>query len=268
MRVENSTFVVTGGGNGIGREVVLELLRRGAQVAAVDLSEAGLTRTIALAGDSATRLTAHAVDITDRLAVERLPDEVGAAHGPIDGVINVAGIIHRFARLQDLSLDEIERVMRVNFWGTVHVVKAFLPTLLSRPSAALVDVSSMGGLVPVPGQGAYGSSKAAVKLFTETLYGELHGTGVAVTVVFPGAVATDIVTNSGLDVTGLAAAAAEKPAKTTTPADAGRRIVDAVESGAFRVLIGADARGLDRLGRFAPRRAIDLVAGRMKTLLA
>jgi NAD(P)-dependent dehydrogenase (short-subunit alcohol dehydrogenase family) len=72
-----------------------------------------------------------------------------------------------------------------NFWGTVNTTKAFLPLLLARPSATLVNVSSMGALVPVPGQSAYGASKAAVKLFTEGLHAELHDSNVKVTVVFP-----------------------------------------------------------------------------------
>jgi short-subunit dehydrogenase len=268
MKIDNSVFVVTGGGNGIGREVVLELLRRGGRVAAVDLSEAGLAETGSLAGEAAARLSMHPIDITDGAAVAGLPAEVRAAHGQVDGVINVAGIIHRFARIQDLSIEEIERVMSVNFWGTVYVAKAFLPELLDRPAACLVNVASMGGLVPVAGQGAYGASKAAVKLFSETLYGELQGTSVQVTVVFPGGVGTNILGNSGVDLdTSRLTAGSRKAPKTTSPEDAGRKIVDAVAEGAFRVLIGADARGLDRFGRLTPKRAIDMVAGRTKALL-
>lgn len=267
MRIKNAVFVVTGGGDGIGREVVLELLHQGGRVAAVDISDAGLAATTARAGDAAARLTSHRVDVTDRTSVEALVAQVREAHGTVDGVVNVAGVIHRFAPLAELSVEEIERVVAVNFWGTVHVVKAFLPMLLTRPAASLVDVSSMGGLVPVPGQGAYGASKAAVKLFTETLHAELRGTSVAVTVVFPGGVSTNIVGNSGLDVAGLKPPKGSKAPRTTSPEDAGRQIVDAIAGGRFRVLIGADARGLDRISRLAPKRAIDLVADRMKALL-
>src|SRR6185503_1600254 len=146
------------------------------------------------------RLTTYAVNITDRTAVEKLPGDVAAAHGPVDGVINVAGIVQRFVRVSELSFDEIERVMAVNFWGVVNVTKAFLPTLVARPQASLVNVSSMGALVPVPGQSAYGASKAAVKLLTEGLYAELRDTNVAVTVVFPGGVGTNIMANSGVNM--------------------------------------------------------------------
>jgi NAD(P)-dependent dehydrogenase (short-subunit alcohol dehydrogenase family) len=266
MHLANRVFVVTGGGNGIGREVVLGLLARRARVVAVDLSEAGLAETRRLAG-AGDRLTTHVLDITDRSAVEKLPDQVVAAYGQIDGLVNVAGIVHRFAGVRDLTFDEIERVMAVNLWGVVNMSKAFLPFLLDRPEASLVNVSSMGALVPVPGQSAYGASKAAVKLFTEGLYAELRGTSVVVTVVFPGGVGTDILTNSGVAMPGRTAATSGSSMKLTTPADAGRQIVEAIEKGRNRVRIGGDARLLDRLSRLMPLRATAMVADKMKALL-
>lgn len=266
MQIAQKVFVVTGGGNGIGREVTMALLARGARVAAVDLSATGLAETarLAAAGD---RLTGHVVNIADRVAVQELPGAVAAAHGQVDGVINVAGIVQRFVRVQDLGFDEIERVMAVNFWGVVNMSKAFLPTLLARPQASLVNVSSMGALLPVPGQSAYGASKAAVKLLTEGMYAELRGTSVAVTVVFPGGVATDILGNSGVSMAGRDPASAGTGAKLTSPADAAGQIVQAVEKGSFRVRIGGDARLLDRLARLIPQRATRLIADRMKSLL-
>lgn len=264
MQIADRVFVVTGGANGIGREVVLGLLARGARVAAVDLSERGLAETAQLAA-AGGRLTTHVLDITDRAAVQKLPEQVTAEHGQVDGLVNVAGIVHRFARVRDLGYDEIERVMAVNLWGVVHMNKAFLPLLLDRPQASLVNVSSMGALVPVPGQSAYGASKAAVKLFTEGLYAELRGTSVAVTVVFPGGVGTDILTNSGVTMPGASAQASG--AKLTSPADAGRQIIEAIEKGSYRVRIGGDARLLDRLSRLMPQRATALVADKMKALL-
>jgi NAD(P)-dependent dehydrogenase (short-subunit alcohol dehydrogenase family) len=271
MDVKDRVFVVTGGGNGMGREVVLGLLERGARVAAVDLREEGLAGTVELAKAKSAgadgRLTTHALDVTDRKAVLALPDAVIKAHGQVDGLLNVAGIIQRFVRIQDLGFEDIERVMNVNFWGVVNTTKAFLPHLLKRPAAALLNVSSMGGFLPVPGQAAYGASKAAVKLFTEALYAELQGTSVAVTVVFPGGVGTEITKNSGVDIPNMDEAAAGKARKTVTPADAGRQIIEGVEKGAFRVVIGGDARFMDRFSRLAPRRATELIANQMKSLL-
>jgi short-subunit dehydrogenase len=125
-----------------------------------------------------------------------------AAHGVVDGLINVAGIIRPFVKLNELDYDVIQRVINVNLYGTIHMVKAFLPHLLERPVAHIANVSSMGGFLPVPGQTIYGASKAAVKLMTEGLYAELLDTNVGVSVVFPGAVATEITSNSGVEMPG------------------------------------------------------------------
>ena len=145
MKLQGKVLAVTGGGNGIGREVVLALLDRGARVAALDRREDSLAETARIAGEPADRLSVHTVDITDRTAVEALPGRVVAALGQVDGLLNVAGIIQQFTPFADLAYEEIERVLAVNFWGVVHTTKAFLPHLMGRPEACIVNVSSMGG---------------------------------------------------------------------------------------------------------------------------
>lgn len=265
MDISGKVFVVTGGGNGIAREVVLNLLRRGAKVAAVDLDAAGLAETAVLAGDLASNLSTHQLSVSDPEAVQALPDAVRAVHGQVDGLLNVAGIIQRFVPFAELSTPEIEKVFAVNFWGVVNTIQAFLPTLLERPSAAIVNVSSMGGFIPVPGQTIYGASKAAVKLLTEGLHAELRDTNVKVTVVFPGAIATNITANSGVEVPHAANADAAE-FKTTTAADAGEVIVTAMMKGSYRATIGSDAKMLDRLTRLAPERAMAMIAEQMASL--
>ena len=264
MQIKDNVFVVTGGGNGIGREVVLGLLSRGGRVAAVDLRPDSLGETARLAG-AGDRLSTHTVDITDRAAVAALPAAVLAAHGQVDGLLNVAGIIQQFVPFAELSFEEIERVLSVNLWGVLHTTKTFLPLLLERPAACVVNVSSMGGLAPVPGQTIYGASKAAVKLLTEGLYAELMGTDVAVTTIFPGGVGTGIADNSGAAIPGVDPDS-DLAANLTSPADAGRQIVEGVEKGSYRVVIGRDARMLDLLTRLVPRRATELVAKKMASL--
>ncbi len=266
MHIEGKGFVVTGGGNGIGREVVLGLLRRGACVDAIDLRPEALEETARLAGAHSEALACHAVDVTDRHAVTATAESIITSRGQIDGVINVAGIIQRFAPFGELSLAEMELVMAVNFWGPVNLIKAFLPHLTGRPEACIVDVSSMGGLAPVPGQTVYGASKAAVKLFTEGLYAELRDTAVQVTVVFPGGVATGIADNSGAAIPGRDAESTDT-SKLTTAADAASQIITGIENGSYRVVIGSDARMLDRLSRLAPQRATDMIAKRMASLI-
>ncbi|WP_370892766.1 SDR family NAD(P)-dependent oxidoreductase [Janibacter sp. GXQ6167] len=266
MRIQGKVFIVTGGGSGIGREVVLGLLMKGARVAAVDLRAEALEQTAALAGQ-VERLSLHPLDVTDRSGVEAMVEEVIAAHGQLDGLLNVAGTIQQFVPILDLSYEEIERVMNVNFWGVVNTTKAALPHLLERPEAGIVNVSSMGGFTPVPGQSAYGASKAAVKLFTEGLYAEMRGTSVGVTVVFPGAIATEISTNSGVSMGERTKDQDSGAMPTTSAPDAAAAIIDGLEKGTYRILIGKDARALDALSRMSPRRATEMIAKKMADLL-
>lgn len=263
MKVRNAVVVVTGAGNGIGRQLVVELVARGAKVAGVDISEKGLAQTAALVPGAS--FAAFPVSITDRQAVEALPARVEAALGPPDALINCAGIIQPFVRVAELDLATIDHVFDVNWKGTLFMTKAFLPGFLKRPRAHVVNVSSMGGFLPVPGQSAYGASKAAVKLFTEGLWAELKGTNVSVTIIFPGAIATEIASNSGVQ---MKAASGAQARQLTQADEAARQILDAMERDAFRATVGKDARVLDWLVRLAPKRATAFIASKMQDLLA
>jgi short-subunit dehydrogenase len=187
--------------------------------------------------------------------------------GAVDGLIHCAGIIQPFVRLKDLDDAAIDRVFAVNWTGTLNLTRAFLPILLARPEGHIVNTSSMGGFLPVPGQTIYGASKAAVKLLTEGLHAECRGTNVHVTVVFPGAVATNITTNSGVDIP-IAPEDAEKAARRTLSADkAAGMILDGMEKNAYRVMVGNDARMMDALYRINPSGAAAFIARQMKDLL-
>lgn len=263
MNLTGKVFAVTGGGAGIGRATVLGLLSRGARVAAIDLNQEGLQETadIAAAGQL---LTLHPLNITDREAVLALPNSIIEQHGQVDGLVNIAGVIQPFVHIKDLDFSKIEQVMNVNFWGTLNTAKAFLPQLIKRPEASLVNVSSMGAILPVPGQSAYGASKAAVSLLTEGLYAELQDTEVHVTEVFPGAVGTEITKNSGVTRAGNSRESSTR--KITSPETAAEKIIEAIEKRRFRVHIGNDAKLFDALGRLIPQRAIGMIAKKMKDL--
>jgi short-subunit dehydrogenase len=268
--LKDKVFVVTGAGNGVGRALTLGLLDQGAKVAAIDISESFLKETSRVAKAKKSSLATFVVDITDSKAVQALPEQVIETLGNIDGLINNAGIIQPFVKVMHLDDKAIQRVMQINFFGTLSMIQAFLPHLVKRPEASLVNISSMGGFVPVPGQTIYGASKAAVKLLTEGLYSELKGTSVKVSVVFPGAIGTNITKNSGVDMN-MSKEDAEKMAKsqkTLTPEQAANIIIrEAVKKAKFRVLVGQDAKMLDRLSRFFPRFAADTIAKAMKNLL-
>jgi NAD(P)-dependent dehydrogenase (short-subunit alcohol dehydrogenase family) len=266
MRVDGKVIVVTGGGNGLGQAVVLEALRRGARVAAVDISRPSLDETAALAG-AGDRLSTHVVDITDRAAVADLPTVVAAHHGAVDGLVHCAAIIQPFVRVKDLDDAVIERVFAVNWWGTLRLTRAFLPVLLARPEAHLVHVSSMGGFIPVPGQTIYGASKAAVKLLTEALRAECRGTPVRVTVVIPGGMSTNVAANSGVSVAVDPEQAAKMAKRLATPESGANQILDGMARNAYRVLIGRDAKLMDLLYRVNPKGAAGFMARQMKSLL-
>ncbi len=268
MRVQGKTFVVTGAGNGIGRELSLQLISRGARVAGLDLSEKGLGETSSLANSES--FSSYQVDISNLTEVTTSQKVILAKFGSVDGVINVAGIIQPFVRVSDLSFEQIKKVMDVNFYGLLNVTKSYLPHLLGRPEAHIANVSSMGGFVPVPGQSIYGASKAAVKLLTEGLYSELKDTRVGVTAIFPGAIATEIVVNSGIMTPEQMKQMATKagPArKTTSVADAASAIISGIEKKKFHVLIGPDAKTMYLLSRIMPERAANLIYKNMKDLL-
>ncbi len=264
MNAHGKVFVVTGAGNGIGREVTLELLRHGASVAGLDIKKEWLAETATLAGTGASKIATFDTDITDRTSIMALPVKVTKALGEVDGIINVAGIIQPFVRINDLEFDAIDRVMNVNFHGPLNLIKAFLPGLLTRPDAHLANVSSMGSYAPVPGQTLYGASKAGINLLSEGLRSELKGTNVHVTVIYPGAIGTNIAGNSGLDMAGAEEGSTRKVVK---PRDAGVSIVEAVLAKKKRVVIGQDAKTMWFLNRLSPDLAATVIYNGMKDLL-
>lgn len=267
MRAQNKIFVVTGAGNGIGRAVTLNLIAKGAKVFGVDLHEERLEET--LSHTNASSFQFKALNCGDKEAVASLYNIVLERYGHVDGIFNIAGIIQPFTKVKDLDYDTIERVFQVNFYGTLYMIKTFLPHLLTRPEAHILNVSSMGGFIPVPGQTLYGASKAAVKLLSEGLHSELTGTNVGVTVVFPGGVSTNITTNSGVDTSTMMERInqSQTRAKTLTPQQAAEIIVSGMENNQYHVYAGNDSKILNMFTRISPQRAAKIIAEQLKSLI-
>lgn len=269
MKVAGKVIAVTGAGNGMGREIALHLLNKGAKVIGLDINLEGLKQTQTLAGEKGQDMKLMQLDITNREAVEQAASEAIKLFGAVDGIINNAGIIQDFISVNQMEYRAIERVMNINFYGTLYMVKSFLPHLLTRPQAHIVNVSSMGGFTPVPGQTVYGASKAAVKALTEGLLGELMDTHVEVTEVFPGAVATNIQAHSGVkNARTIDENISEEELKksTTLPRDAAEAIVSGMEAGKWKILIGKECKQMDWLMRLAPGFAIKKMASAIKKL--
>lgn len=265
MKVRDKIIVVTGAGSGIGRQLALCLLARGASVAGVDLNASTLQETAELASEFKHRFSTFVADISDRAAVQGLAEQVVTRFEVVDGLINNAGIIQPFVNLLDLELPTIERVINVNLFGTLYMVRAFLPFLLARPEAHIANLSSMGGFAPFPGQTLYGATKAAVKLMTEGLSSELLETNVRVTVVFPGAIATNITANSGVTMKTNGSAGGGMMA--LSAAKAAELIVNGIERSAKRLFVGKDSALIDKLYRLSPGLTTRMMAKMMKAVM-
>lgn len=271
MTFKDKVLVITGGGNGIGRELALQLLNQGAFVVAVDLNENALKETVTLAKEKAKNLTTQILNVTDKEAVFALPETILSTYGKVDGIFNVAGIIQPFVKVNDLTFEQIDRVLNVNFQGPLYMIKAFLPYLLKNETTSYIcNVSSMGGFLPVPGQVLYGASKAALKLLSEGLYSELLGSNIKVSTVFPGAIATNITTNSNVAVNVESKDLNKQEQKSFKPMSvdkAAEIILDGVLKEKFKILVGKDAKAMDKIYRLSPKRAVHLITKNMRSLL-
>ncbi|MDF0530104.1 SDR family NAD(P)-dependent oxidoreductase [Tsukamurella sp. 8F] len=251
--------VVTGAGSGIGAALAAGLAERGARLALSDVDAEGLGRTVASLGgtDAHTRV----LDVTDRDAVERYAADVAEHYGVVHQVYNNAGIAPVAGSVLTTSYEDYERVIGVNLWGVLHGTKAFLPHLIASGDGHLVNVSSLNGYMAQAGLSAYCTTKFGVRGFTESVRSDMLAAGlpVAVTVVHPGGVKTNIAT-SGLAARGDDAGAAERAAVDAynakllkmAPTDAVRIILDGVAKKKARVLVGNDARSVDVLVRLLP----------------
>lgn len=245
--------VVTGAGSGIGQALALELGRSGAKLAISDVDVDGLAATERQLVAIGASVKADRLDVTERESFIGYADEVRDHFGIVNQIYNNAGIAF-MGDVEISAFKDIERVMDVDFWGVVNGTKAFLPHLIASGDGHVINISSLFGLVAVPGQAAYNAAKFAVRGFTEALRQEMvvakHP--VKVTTVHPGGIKTAIAHNAtaaeGLDVNELAELF-DKRLANTSPETAARVILNGVRRNRARVLIGADARALDLIAR-------------------
>jgi NADP-dependent 3-hydroxy acid dehydrogenase YdfG len=251
------TVVITGAGSGIGRALALRLAGQGIPVAICDADESGLADT---ADQLSGAVLAERLDVRNRTAQMAWAAQVSEwAPAPIGAVINNAGVTV-MQRAADGAPEDDEWCFDVNFWGVVHGTRAFLPILLEQDSGAIVNVSSVFGLIGWPTQSAYCASKFAVRGYTESLRHELRDTGVRAITVHPGGIATKITEHARFHVDDLGRTEREdierefKRVARTSPERAAATIQRGIEAGRKRILIGADAYALAALSRVAPIR--------------
>jgi short-subunit dehydrogenase len=266
-RFAGGTAVVTGAASGIGAALAPLLAARGSDLVLVDRDGdrlAGVAAAVRSAHPAVSVDTA-VVDLADPVATQRVADELVAAHPGTTLLVNNAGVALG-GRFDQVTLDEFDWVMEINFRAVVRLTKAFLPTLKAHPGSHVVNLSSLFGLMAPAGQAAYASSKFAVRGFTEALRHELAEDSVGVTSVHPGGIRTRIAETarvaSGVDAEEAAAGKADFAKLLTFPAEkAAALIVDAVERRRPRLLIGISAKVPDVLVRVAPGGYGKLLAG-------
>ena len=269
-----SVAVITGAASGIGRALAVRLAtERIAGIAVSDVNEAGLTETAAMVEKLGVPVSFHLTDVSDLKQVRQLAEDVIARHGRVTHLINNAGV-GVIGTFEQLSIEDFEWLMGINFWGVIYGCKVFLPILKQQPAAHIVNVSSVFGFIAPEEQSAYCSSKFAVRGFTESLRHELADTNVAVSCVHPGGILTNIVRNSrvGQDAPDewkeQGSKLFDRIAK-TTPEIAADVIVKGIKAREPRILIGKDAAAISIISRIFPRkylRVLERLSGHKMSL--
>lgn len=196
QRYENRRSLVTGGGSGIGQATVLRMLEEGGRVVAADMSEAGLSDTVARAGAASDRLYTVVLDVSDEQSVRTGVADAVAWLGGIDALVNAAGIL-RSSQTHETSLDSFEHVLRVNLVGTFLMVREAVPALLEGSGAAVVNFSSTSAEFAHPYMAAYAASKGGVQSMTHALASEYGKQGIRFTSVQPGSISSGMTDGSG-----------------------------------------------------------------------
>ncbi len=255
MKYQDRIAVVTGAGSGIGRALTLALTDNGAHVAASDIDQEGLAKTQAACRPG--RVTTYQVDVADRAAVLAYADDVRRDLGPASMVFNNAGV-DLMASVADMSWTDFDWLIGINLGGVVNGTKAFLPQLIESGSrkrpARLINLSSAFGLMAVPYQGAYSTSKFAVRGFTEALRQEMIMERRPVTVhcVHPGVIRTNFGASMRVAETEANPDEAAKyfdRAALTTAEKAAQVILHGADRNRARILIGPDGRVMAALPR-------------------
>ena len=221
-RLEGRTAIVTGGASGMGRIMALRLAKRGAKVAIFDVDEEGLASTTA----EAEGISSFRCDISSLEDVNAKVEEVVTTLGAIDHLVHAAALMPSH-KLVDESHEGMERLFRINYFGTTYLVQAVLPSMLERKSGRIIAFGSIAGHAMVPNMGAYCATKAAVNTYMEVLQNEVRGSGVQVHLVCPPAVNTPLIDQSiATDAPG-SMLEAQKSGRLADP----EKIVDAIDKG-------------------------------------
>lgn len=259
MEIKRKNVIVTGAASGLGKELTKQLLKKGCNVAAVDINHDNLEKLKEELNSS--KLKTYVVDMGSDESIKKFRVDYKKDYSDVDIIINNAGIIQPFVKVEKLDDVTINRVMNINFFGPVNLIRYFMEDLTKdRSEQYIVNVSSMGGFFPFPGQTIYGASKAALKIFTEGLYAELEKTNVRVMIVLPGAMNTNITTNSNVK---MDTTKEESNFKLLEADVAAATIINGIEKNKFKIFLGNDAKFLRFLYKINSKWAISFINKKM-----
>lgn len=270
--LDDKVVVITGAGSGIGRALARNLAKRGSLLALSDVDDAGLAETVALVEqDGAREVVSDHLDVADRAAFAAYATKVAEHFGRVNVVVNNAGVALA-GDLADLDYSDMEWIVGINFWGVVHGTKEFLPHLIASGDGHVVNLSSLFGLVSMPGQSAYNATKYAVRGLSEALREEMLVAGhrVGVTVVHPGGIKTAIARNARVSEHEDKRATAElfdKKLARMSPERAAEIIVRGILRNQARVLVGIDAHAIHHFAKLTGSRYQDIVATASKRIM-
>lgn len=252
---------ITGAGSGIGRALALQLAKDGAALALTDIHLANVEETAEMARKLGANVMVGQLDVADKDAVFAWADAVVEHFGKVNLIFNNAGVALS-ATVEEMSYEDFNWLLNINFWGVVHGTKAFLPHLKASGDGHIINISSLFGLVAVPGLSAYNTSKFAVRGFTETLRQELdiEKCGVSASCVHPGGIKTNIARDARMDnsMKKIVGDDVERSRQnfeklfSTTAAEAANTILRGVKKDQRRILIGNDAKTIDGGQRLMP----------------
>ena len=259
MKIKGKNVIVTGAASGVGRELTKQLLKKGCNVAGIDIN--GDNLKLLEEELNSKKLKTYVVDMGSSDSIKKFREVYKKDYSDVDIIINNAGIIQPFVNVENLDDATINKVMNVNFFGPVNLIRYFMEDLTKdRSEQYIVNVSSMGGFFPFPGQTIYGASKAALKIFTEGLYAELEKTNVRVMIVLPGAMNTNITKNSNVEVK---SSTDDSPLKLLEADVAAYKIIEAMENNKFKLFLGNDSKFLRFLYKINSKFAISYINKKM-----
>ena len=259
MKIKGKNVIITGGASGVGKELTKQMLKLGCNVASIDINAENLEKLKEELNSK--RLRTYVVDMGSVESIKEFRENYKKDYSDVDIIINNAGIIQPFVKVEELDDKTINKVMNVNFFGPVNLIRFFMEDLTKdRSEQYIVNVASMGGFFPFPGQTIYGASKAALKIFTEGLYAELEKTNVRVMIVLPGAMNTNITTNSNVNFDTDGSSANFKMLEAD---EAAAQIIKGIEKNKFKLFLGSDSKFLKFLYKLNSKAAISFINKKM-----